>query len=169
MCPESDTRAAHPARCVTLLFRRLPGPARMPANDRGELKNFALTLSDTIGNAGRFTCLITGDEEMRQLNRDFLGYDYATDVLSFPASATNGDLGEIAISIDRAKVQAQEFGHTYLDELRILMLHGFLHLTGLDHERDGGVMARAERKWRTVLGLPSGLIARSRTAPRGGK
>ncbi len=143
-----------------------------------QLKNFALALSEKSGHAGTFTCLITGDREMRRLNRDFLGNDYATDVLSFPASlaveqaagAPVGqalppvNLGEMAISLERAKVQAAEFGHTYFDELCVLLLHGFLHLTGLDHARDRGAMARAERKWRAELGLPPTLIARTRNA-----
>ncbi|MBV8866108.1 MAG: rRNA maturation RNase YbeY [Acidobacteriaceae bacterium] len=128
------------------------------------MKGFASTLSQKVGHAAAFTCLITDDREMQRLNRDFLGHNYATDVLSFPASDGNGNLGEIAISLQRAKAQAEEFGHPCLDEIRLLMLHGFLHLTGLDHERDRGAMARAERKWRSALGLPSSLIARSRTA-----
>ena len=167
MSPEGDRRP-------TLLFRALPAKSRMPADDKRQLKNFAFTLSEKSGNAATFTCLITGDQEMQRLNRDFLGHDYATDVLSFPACGVVGQalppveefngLGEIAISLDRAKAQAEEFGHRYFDELRLLMLHGFLHLTGFDHERDHGAMARAERKWRAALGLPPTLIARSRTA-----
>ncbi len=149
---------------MTLLFRELPAQSRVPADHRRELKGFAFTLSEQVGSAAKFTCLITSDKEMRRLNRDFLGHDYATDVLSFPATGASGELGEIAISLERAKAQAEEFGHTCLDEIRVLMLHGFLHLTGLDHERDRGAMVRAERKWRSVLGLPSALIARSRTA-----
>ena len=57
-------------------------------------------------------------------------------------------LGEIAISSERAAAQAAEFGHTWLEEVKILMLHGMLHLAGLDHERDGGKMAREEKRWR---------------------
>ncbi len=89
-----------------------------------------------------------------------MGHDYATDVLSFP-SAGNGDLGELAISAERAAVQAEHFGHSRLDEIRVLMLHGVLHLTGLDHERDRGKMARAEGRWRTEFQLPGTLIART--------
>ena len=90
-----------------------------------------------------FQCLITGDEELRRLNRQFLGKDYPTDVLSFPAG-DDDMLGEIAISAERAAEQAREFGHSVEDEIRILMLHGVLHLAGMDHERDRGAMARAE-------------------------
>ena len=72
-----------------------------------------------------------------------------------------GWLGEIAISADRAAEQAREFGHSRLDEIRILMLHGVLHLLGMDHETDRGRMARAEARWRRKLDLPTGLIARA--------
>jgi probable rRNA maturation factor len=60
-------------------------------------------------------------------------------------------------------VQAQEFGHSPEKEIQILMLHAVLHLLGMDHENDGGRMARAERRWRARLGLPDGLIERVRS------
>jgi probable rRNA maturation factor len=102
------------------------------------------------------TCLVTDDEELRRLNKQFRGKDYATDVLSFPEDGG----GEIAISFDRAVAQAAEMGHSVEAELRILMLHGALHLTGMDHEQDNGEMRRAEERWRKKLGLPVGLIRR---------
>lgn len=147
----------------TLLFRALPKQPRISVVDRRELKNFADLLAKNVARASGFTCLLTGDRELQRLNRSFLGNDYPTDVLSFPARRDASDLGEMAISIDRAKAQADEFGHSCLDEIRVLMLHGLLHLTGHDHERDKGEMARAERKWRRSFGLPATLIARSRT------
>lgn len=103
------------------------------------------------------TCLITTDAELQRLNREFRAKDYATDVLSFPSAAQGG---EIAISWDRAQAQAAEMGHSVDDELRILMLHGALHLMGMDHETDRGQMGRAEARWRKRLGLPVGLIER---------
>ncbi len=180
MSQEGDRQPLAAKDRVTLLFRALPAQSRMSGDDKRQLRNFASALSEKAGHAGAFTCLITGDQEMRRLNRDFLGHDYPTDVLSFPAKGilkqASGallglplpyvNLGEIAISLERAKAQAAEFGHTYFDELRVLLLHGFLHLTGLDHARDRGAMARAERKWRVALGLPPTLIARTRTARR---
>jgi probable rRNA maturation factor len=72
-------------------------------------------------------------------------------------------LGDIAISLGRARAQAREFGHTIEQEVRILMLHGVLHLMGHDHESDSGAMARAEKRWRAKLGLPNGLIERVRS------
>ncbi len=107
-----------------------------------------------------FTCLITDDAELRRLNRDFRKKDYATDVLSFPSGQALGFLGDIAISFDHALRQAAQHGHTVRQEIEILMLHGVLHLLGMDHQNDGGQMARAENKWRAALGLPRGLIAR---------
>jgi probable rRNA maturation factor len=104
--------------------------------------------------------LIADDGELRELNRKFLRKDYPTDVLSFPAS--NGGLGgEMAISLDRAAAQAAEFGHSVEEELRILMIHGLLHLAGMDHESDAGQMARSEAHWRKRFKLPPGLIART--------
>jgi probable rRNA maturation factor len=106
------------------------------------------------------TCLISDDTHLRELNRKFRRKDYATDVLSFPSA--DGAAGELAISLDRAAQQAAECGHSVEDELRILMLHGVLHLAGMDHETDSGEMARAETRWRKRLGLPPGLVERSR-------
>jgi probable rRNA maturation factor len=100
------------------------------------------------------TCLITTDAELRRLNRRFRGKNYATDVLSFPPD-------EMAISLDRAAAQAKELGHSLDQELRILMLHGVLHLCGMDHQADSGEMLRAEIRWRRKLGLPAGLIERA--------
>ncbi|MCC6389086.1 MAG: rRNA maturation RNase YbeY [Bryobacterales bacterium] len=144
---------------------------------------------------GAFTCLLTTDDRLQQLNRDFLDHDYPTDVLSFPAAGIPdadtlacrvpdpGDasafhasrrpgrpalrvpqqmLGDIAISVERAAEQAAAFGHTIEQEIEILMLHGALHLLGMDHENDRGRMARAESRWRRTLDLPRGLIARAR-------
>jgi len=140
----------------TVLFRR--APAGLP---RRTLRAFASTLRDTVAGEREFVCLITDDRELRRLNLQFRGKDYATDVLSFPAGADSEDIGEIAISADRAAAQAREFGHSLSDEIRILMLHGVLHLLGMDHEKDRGEMARAEARWRRKLDLPSSLIARA--------
>ncbi len=111
-----------------------------------------------IARGRRVACLLSDDGELRRLNRRFRGKNCATDVLSFPY----GNGGEIAISLERAAAQARERGHTLADEVRILMLHGVLHLNGFDHETDSGEMARAERRWRKRLGLPDGLIERAR-------
>jgi len=133
-----------------------------PGVSRREVRTFAERLESNVAGGRAFCCLITSDRELRRLNRDFRKKDYATDVLSFPAIKANGFLGEIAISFPRAKQQAAEYGHGVRQEIEILMLHGLLHLLGMDHETDRGRMARVEKKWRAALGLPRGLIERVR-------
>src|SRR5258706_3561383 len=117
-----------------LVFRR--SQAGLP---RRELLEFASLLRDRVSGGRSFCCLITNDRELQRLNREFLGKDYPTDVLSFPAA---DGAGELAISAERAREQAAALGHTIEREIQILMLHGVLHLMGLDHERDRGRMAR---------------------------
>jgi probable rRNA maturation factor len=134
-------------------FRRKPA-----ALEVGSLESFAETLRDRVARKREFHCLITGDAELQRLNHQFRKKDYAADVLSFPSDRPG--LGDIAISLQRARAQAREWGHTTEDELQILMLHGVLHLIGMDHETDSGEMRRAESRWRKKLGLPNGLIER---------
>jgi probable rRNA maturation factor len=124
------------------------------------LRSFWRDLASRLAPGKDATCLITTDAALRSLNRRFRRKDAPTDVLSFAGS--NGTPGEIAISFDRAAEQAAELGHSVDQELRILMLHGLLHLGGMDHENDDGEMARAETRWRKRLGLPAGLIERSK-------
>lgn len=130
--------------------------------DRPGLELFAERLRQEVAGARSFRCLLTDDRELRRLNAQFLAKDYPTDVLSFPEPDGDGFLGEIAISTERAAEQARVYGHAPEDEIRILMLHGVLHLTGMDHESDHGRMARAEKNWRRKLCLPAGLIERTR-------
>ena len=137
---------------IPLLFHHSSRQVR-----RGELREFFHDIVKRVARGRRITCLITNDRELRRLNREFRGKNYATDVLSFPMDGG----GEIAISLDRAIEQAREYGHAAVDEVRILMLHGVLHLAGMDHEKDSGEMARAEMRWRRRLGLPCGLIERA--------
>jgi probable rRNA maturation factor len=146
---------------TTLLFRH---PSRRVT--RSALRAFFAELTQQVAGGRAATCLVATDAELRRLNHQFRGRDYATDVLSFPSGGTAGPgewIGEIAISLDRAAEQAAELGHGVEEELRLLMLHGVLHLTGFDHETDAGAMARAERKWRRRFGLPEGLIERTHT------
>lgn len=144
----------------TLLFRAVPSNLRFQAGEKSALKDFAKLLSERLGQGKGFCCLITNDKELKKLNHAFLKNNYPTDVLSFPQPVDGTELGEIAISIERAAAQAAQHKHPVLDEVRILMLHGALHLAGMDHERDRGEMARAERKLRAELGLPGSLIER---------
>jgi probable rRNA maturation factor len=112
---------------------------------------------------GQVTVLLTTDAAIRKLNRKFRGKDKTTDVLSFPAEAVGPEriAGDLAISIPTARRQAAEQDHSLGTELKILMLHGLLHLAGYDHETDAGWMARRERLLRGRLGLPQGLIERA--------
>jgi probable rRNA maturation factor len=140
-----------------VLFRR--APAGLP---RRELREFAEILRREVAGGRDFCCLITDDRELRRLNRDFRSKDYPTDVLSFPSGEAEGSLGDIAVSCGRAAEQAAVFGHSVSGELRILMLHGILHLIGMDHESDSGEMSRAEKRWRKHLQLPAALTERAR-------
>ena len=127
----------------------------------GELARFVLQASRVVQLRGIVSVLITGNSGMRRLNSRFRGKSRPTDVLSFPPSA-DGDLaGDIAISIDIAAHNARVLGHSASDEIRILILHGILHLAGYDHENDDGEMARKETLLRQRFGLPTGLIERS--------
>jgi probable rRNA maturation factor len=128
---------------------------------RTQVRRFLEEVVQRVARGRSIACLITGDAELRRLNRRFRGKNSATDVLSFPSPEKNGFAGDLAISVDRARRQAAEHGHSLEDELRILILHGALHLTGLDHENDAGRMARSEARWRRRLGLPGGLIERA--------
>ena len=127
---------------------------------------------------------IVSDARVRALNRQYRKKDTATDVLSFPAFAPSalrrgkppafapsalrrgkppGDgefLGDVVIASGVAARQAREAGHSLATELRVLALHGLLHLLGYDHERDDGRMARLERRLRRRGGLREGLIER---------
>jgi probable rRNA maturation factor len=139
-----------------VVFRGVPRALPRPA-----VRDFAERLVRELTGGRRFTCLVTGDAELQRLNRQFLGRDYPTDVLSFPSAAPSGNLGDMAISCDRASEQAQFRGHALQTEISILLLHGALHLLGYDHESDRGRMARVERRWRAAFGLPAGLIERT--------
>ena len=98
----------------------------------------------------------------------FRGKNEATDVLSFPAAEIGpGVAGNLAISLETAARQAACFGHSLRDEVRVLLLHGVLHLAGFDHEADGVEMAAREAELRRELGLETGLIARVSDHARG--
>jgi probable rRNA maturation factor len=109
---------------------------------------------------GHVTVALVADQRIQELNRDFRGYDKTTDVLSFPANEP-GLLGDVVIARGVARRQARQAGHDLPTELRVLALHGLLHLLGYDHEHDGGRMARLEARLRRTGGLREGLIERA--------
>lgn len=131
------------------------------------LTRFLTLAREAVGLDGEVSVLLTTDGAIRKLNRSFRGVDKATDVLSFPSSGAPAGAvaGDIAISVPTALRAAREEGHTLTVEIKVLILHGLLHLAGYDHETDNGRMARRERLLRGRLGLPQGLIERAR-APR---
>ena len=110
---------------------------------------------------GAMTIAIVPDGRVQQLNRRYRRKDVPTDVLSFPAGE-RGYLGDVVIAAGVARRQAKQAGHSLQHELRVLALHGLLHLLGYDHERDAGRMARAEARLRRRGGLREGLIERHR-------
>ncbi len=128
-----------------------------------DLARFLGRASRAAGISGEITVLICDDARIKALNRDFRGKNKATDVLSFPAGRNDeGVVGDLAVSLDTAARQAGEQGHTLQDELRVLLLHGVLHLAGHDHEADSGEMGKVEAELRGKLKLPAGLIERTR-------
>jgi len=152
-------RAAVPTTPAKQKYLRLPS-ART-------LSRFLSEAQAAVRLKGQVTVLLTTDAAIRKLNRQFRGKNKATDVLSFPSegpfpgSPAEAIAGDIAISVTTALGQAADHGHSLSTEIKVLILHGLLHLAGYDHEADSGQMARRERLLRGKLGLPQGLIERA--------
>lgn len=138
---------------------------KLPGLSSRAFAGFALKACRAAGLRGDVSVLITGNSSMRRLNSRFRGKSRPTDVLSFPAASANGFAGDIAISLDIAERNARLLGHSVADEIRILILHGILHLAGYDHESDQGEMAKKEILLRRRLALPTSLIERTDTLP----
>ena len=169
--PELESHPARRTNAVAPLSvsRRphLPWRERIPTKQT--LARFLTEARAAVRLRGQVDVLLTTDKAIRRLNRQFRGIDKATDVLSFPTGSVGGEemAGELAIGVPTARRQAAEQGHALTCELKVLILHGLLHLAGYDHETDEGQMARRERLLRAKLGLPQGLIERASThAPR---
>ena len=137
--------------------------AAVPRFSRREMAEFvrkvliALRVDDDIHEV---SIAIVDDDAMRTLNRQFRKKNKTTDVLTFPADASDADphakgrpLGDIVISIDQARRQALEQRHSLATEVRYLILHGILHALGYDHEKDEGEMNALEVKTRETVGL----------------
>ena len=110
---------------------------------------------------GEVAIALVSDARMRTLNRSYRRKDSVTDVLSFPSELPM--LGDLVIATGVARRQAHEAGHSYQTELRVLALHGLLHLLGYDHEdsSDRGRMQRVEERLRRKGGLTAGVIRRA--------
>lgn len=149
---EPEIRAAFARRLRVMVLRQFVEEAQAAVKLRGDV-----------------SVLLTGDRQIRRWNRDFRGKNKATDVLSFPALPLEGVpsamAGDLAISVETAEKQAKEQGHALAEELKVLILHGLLHLAGYDHETDDGTMARVERRLRAKLGLKAGLTERVAVEP----
>ena len=139
-------------------FRKsVPGLSEMA------LARFVVRARRAAGLHGSINVLVSGSRELQALNFRFRGKNKPTDVLSFAPmpGLVSGLAGDIAISAESAAQNARHLGHSGAQEIKILVLHGILHLAGYDHESDRGTMARKEVRLRKSLGLPSGLIERS--------
>jgi probable rRNA maturation factor len=169
MLPKRSGDASQPA---TLRGQRIPS--------RQTLARFLRDAQAAVKLRGNVSVLLTTDAAIRRLNRQFRGKNKATDVLSFPAASLSQVskarpgapriqeiAGDLAISIPTARRQAEDRGHSLVIEIKVLMLHGLLHLAGYDHEIDAGQMARREQKLRTQLRLPHGLIERAHAGANG--
>lgn len=133
-----------------------------PLLSKSGLSRFLNRARQAVGLEGDVEVLLTSDAELKRLNRTFRGKNRATDVLSFPTPVEIAPqhAGDLAISLDTAARQATTYGHSLRDEVRILLLHGLLHLSGEDHEADNGEMAAREAELRHELRLPTSLIQR---------
>ena len=139
---------------------------------RREVAEFLARLQAEVAGGREIALCVVSDAAMRRYNRRFRAHDAPTDVLSFPPGQTSagasrragtpcaGMAGDLLVSAETARRQARRVGHSVEEEMKILALHGALHLLGYDHERDNGEMARLERRWRRRLGLSPALTER---------
>ncbi|MHB8217401.1 MAG: rRNA maturation RNase YbeY [Candidatus Sulfotelmatobacter sp.] len=144
-----------------IIFRK-----RIAGLSSSTLQRFVLRARKAVRLRDTVNVLVTSSHELRSLNRQFRGADKATDVLSFPSPLAGQReprriAGDVAISVDIARENSKRLGHSVADEVKILALHGILHLAGFDHENDNGEMAREELRLRRKLKLEVGLIERT--------
>jgi len=144
-----------------IIFRK-----RVAGLSEAALERFVRRACHAAGVKGAVDVLVTTSRELQALNDRFRKRNKATDVLSFPPmpGMRNELAGDVAISAEIANRSARQLGHSVVQEIKILALHGILHLAGYDHENDRGQMARKETRLRTLFSLPNGLIERSAPA-----
>jgi probable rRNA maturation factor len=161
------------ASASTLGSKAPPRDVRLPS--ARTLSRFLASAQAALRLKGQVTVLLTTDTAIAKLNRQFRGKNKATDVLSFPTdgpirgSGSERIAGDLAVSVTTALGQAAEQGHSLATEIKVLILHGLLHLAGYDHEVDNGKMARRERVLRAKLKLPLGLIERVEAPKQGAR
>ena len=162
--PDLDQDVALPSRAEKAPELRMP--------TKRSLAQFLARAKSAVRIRGQISVLLTTDAGQRKLNHRFRHKNKSTDVLSFPALCESPGaekiVGDLSISVPTAKRQALQHGHSLSTEIKVLILHGVLHLAGYDHETDAGEMARIERRLRTQLRLPGGLIERTGAAKRRG-
>jgi len=140
----------------------------VPDLTEGALERFVARAGKAAGLGGSVNVFVTTNRDLQALNRRYLGKDRPTDVLSFPplAGLPVKLAGDLAISAEIAARNAVRLGHSLASEIKVLALHGVLHLAGYDHERDHGQMAKKEARLRRELRLPATLIERADSATR---
>ncbi len=146
---------------------QLQNPRRYPESRARPLRPWLESLVASLAPmATSLAVRFVSDREMRRLNSRYRGKDYATDVLSFLGETDSPEphLGDLVISVPTARRQAGRKGHGVERELRILILHGLLHLLGHDHETDDGEMERLEeklrRRWLGATAVPPPEVSR---------
>jgi probable rRNA maturation factor len=151
---------------IQAAYRRQVSPLVLRAAARAVLSH------QVVPVRGELTIVIAGDARLRNLNRQYLGHDRPTDVLSFPSGETDPAggllyLGDIAISFPRARQQAGREGHSVKAELQLLVVHGVLHLLGYDHVQP----AEKDRMWAAqaaILGMLKSAISGPGNNPNAG-
>ena len=142
-----------------VIFEKAVSAASTPGLTPAQMQRFVRQAQTLAKVKGEVDVLISGNQRLRELNRRFRRKNKPTDVLSFPRPSG----GDIAISAQIARDNARLYGHSIAEELKILVLHGMLHLAGYDHESDNGRMARVEARLRAQLKLPASLIDRAQS------
>jgi probable rRNA maturation factor len=126
-----------------------------------DLQDFEEILN-SIKNNSNLEFILTNDETIQEINKEYRQINKATDVLSFPIDDEfNGFIGTVIISIDTALKVANELYHDVHDELKLLFIHGVLHLVGYDHEIDNGEHRKKEEELIKEFNLPNSLIVRN--------
>jgi len=134
--------------------------------DNQTSKNIDILSLQTITNdlcTKDIELIFVHNKEIQELNKEHRNIDKATDVLSFPLEfdMPNMPLGSIVISIDFVEEKAKEYNHSFEDELKLLFIHGLLHLLGFDHEVDDGEHREKEEELIKKYNLPNSLIIRN--------
>ncbi len=125
-----------------------------------------ISVLETIANdltSKDIELILTRNDKIQELNKEYREIDKATDVLSFPLEfdMPNMPLGSVVISIDFVEKKAKEYNHSFQDELKLLFIHGLLHLLGFDHEVDNGEHREKEEELIKKYSLPKSLIIRN--------